>query len=372
MLCDQAQRVRVRDTMSLATAVRLKKRSDGCIVQDCDVYVGPKVKNTHWDLPRSKWANPYHRFFDKYQGMRLYRESILENKSLRKALLPELSGQRLGCFCDDLKHCHAKVLADLVNNKAESIVSEVPCGDWGIFFKGQLSPLSNLYRCKIQHDGETFMCLEQVRVYQMAKYLGETAFVKEVLLCKTVAQVLQLAKCICESPKNTMKTKVSVWNRNETIKRMYELLVLKWRQVTQFRNKLAENQGKIFLEATTSRFWGCGTDMDRLPTSVPLCYLPGSNILGWLLFILDLKERRQLLNSDEISQAVRTHLCQWREAEKRSEGLPPIMDGLRYVIDIVTPSALGTAVFQGNFMSLIISLPISKRRCYKSLSPFSR
>lgn len=40
------------------TVVHLK-REKGKIVVDCDVYIGRRIKRGGWDLPQSKWANPF-------------------------------------------------------------------------------------------------------------------------------------------------------------------------------------------------------------------------------------------------------------------------------------------------------------------------
>ena len=41
---------------SLVTKLRKK---DGIVVFNYDVYIGPTVYNSHWDLEQSVWCNPY-------------------------------------------------------------------------------------------------------------------------------------------------------------------------------------------------------------------------------------------------------------------------------------------------------------------------
>src|SRR6185437_9159550 len=41
-----------------ATVVRLKRRR-GVVIQGCDVYIGRACSRGGWNLPQSKWHNPY-------------------------------------------------------------------------------------------------------------------------------------------------------------------------------------------------------------------------------------------------------------------------------------------------------------------------
>ena len=41
------------------TPVVRMRRHKGYVVQDCDVYIGRECRRGGWDLPASKWANPY-------------------------------------------------------------------------------------------------------------------------------------------------------------------------------------------------------------------------------------------------------------------------------------------------------------------------
>ena len=42
----------------MTTVVKIK-RSQGVIVQDCDVYIGRACNQGGWNLPESIWKNPY-------------------------------------------------------------------------------------------------------------------------------------------------------------------------------------------------------------------------------------------------------------------------------------------------------------------------
>ena len=79
----------------MATVVRIK-RSKGEIVQDCDVYIGRACNQGGWNLPESRWKNPYtiSRYGSAEVCVRLYREYLMRNKELL-AHLPEL---RVKCW----------------------------------------------------------------------------------------------------------------------------------------------------------------------------------------------------------------------------------------------------------------------------------
>lgn len=104
-----------------AVMVRLR-RVNNKVVQDCDVYVGRAVTKGGWDLPRTKWGNPISLVAcnnDKAECLRRYKAYIHKRTDLISSL-HELKGKRLGCWCDDQEFCHAKVLADLVNDLADN------------------------------------------------------------------------------------------------------------------------------------------------------------------------------------------------------------------------------------------------------------
>src|SRR3990172_10002165 len=100
--------------MNDTKVVRLK-RQNNVVIQGCDVYIGRRCTMGGWDLPQSKWANPFS--IKKYGGrenvIQKYREYILQRKDLLDAL-PELDGKTLGCFCFP-DHCHGDVLIELLN-----------------------------------------------------------------------------------------------------------------------------------------------------------------------------------------------------------------------------------------------------------------
>ena len=87
------------DAVRKATVVNLKLK------QPFDVYIGRP----------SKWGNPFvlGRNGTRAQVVAQYRRYLLGQPALL-ALLGELAGKRLGCFCAP-RPCHGDVLAELVN-----------------------------------------------------------------------------------------------------------------------------------------------------------------------------------------------------------------------------------------------------------------
>ena len=85
--------------------------------ENYDVYIGRATGE------RGKWGNPFTHIKDKQtkaefvvdtreQAIEKYREWIMQQPTLL-ACLPELKGQRLGCFCKP-KSCHGDILVELV------------------------------------------------------------------------------------------------------------------------------------------------------------------------------------------------------------------------------------------------------------------
>lgn len=104
----------------MATVVHLKRKG-GVEVVSCDVYIGRAMHQGGWRLPGSKWANPF-RLGDYSNNrdlvLRAYEAYVRGSPGLMRAL-PELRGQRLGCWCAPLA-CHGDVLVRLLNERESS------------------------------------------------------------------------------------------------------------------------------------------------------------------------------------------------------------------------------------------------------------
>lgn len=97
----------------METKVVRIKRSGGIIVQDCDIYIGRRITMGGWNLPESKWKNPYDvKTYGRDKCLELYEEYIKNNKELMSKL-GELRGKTLGCWCKP-ERCHGDILVKLV------------------------------------------------------------------------------------------------------------------------------------------------------------------------------------------------------------------------------------------------------------------
>ena len=98
----------------MTTIVRIQRRG-GKVVSDCDLYIGRQVTRGGWDLPASKWANPYTiaACGSAERAVALYEAYLLQTPALM-ASLGELRDKVLGCFCKPAP-CHGDVLVRLAD-----------------------------------------------------------------------------------------------------------------------------------------------------------------------------------------------------------------------------------------------------------------
>jgi hypothetical protein len=101
-----------RSTFAAPTVVKLR-RQQGIVVQDCDVYIGRRWNLGGWDLPHSKWHNPFtaRALGSLQRAVAEYEKHVRRSPELMAAI-PELYNQRLGCWCKDKPEalCHGDVL----------------------------------------------------------------------------------------------------------------------------------------------------------------------------------------------------------------------------------------------------------------------
>ena|ERR1700733_11085502 len=100
--------------MSATSVVNLKGHRDDPGFADV-VYVGRAMHRGGWQLAGSALASPFRlrQDGDRDQIIAKYRDYLLGRPDLL-ALLPELRGRRLGCWCAPLS-CHADVIAELAD-----------------------------------------------------------------------------------------------------------------------------------------------------------------------------------------------------------------------------------------------------------------
>lgn len=112
------------------TRVVKLRRQGGKVVQGCDVYIGRRVRMGGWDLPQSKWANPFtvKNSGSSQEAARRYREYITQQPDIM-ASLHELDGKVLGCWCKEKPSdsCHGDILVDLLRaQKAKAAEQNAP------------------------------------------------------------------------------------------------------------------------------------------------------------------------------------------------------------------------------------------------------
>lgn len=101
----------------MAKVVRIQRKG-GQVIQDCDVYIGRACNMGGWNLPQSKWHNPFSaKKYGREKCLEMYREyitsKIRENPELYD--LSELKGKILGCWCSPEK-CHGDILLELIKS----------------------------------------------------------------------------------------------------------------------------------------------------------------------------------------------------------------------------------------------------------------
>ena len=96
--------------------VRIQRNKSG-IVQDCDVYIGRAINYGGWNLPQSKWHNPYKisQYESVEQVCNMYFKYIINSELFHD--IPELAGKTLGCWCTHTNqtsfYCHGCILIQL-------------------------------------------------------------------------------------------------------------------------------------------------------------------------------------------------------------------------------------------------------------------
>lgn len=105
------------DVARITSRVRIRRRRDGTIIQDCDRYVGRRVTYGGWDLPDDDFRNPISAksVGSAQEAVRRYMGYLCGTRRdlLERILAGELRGKRLGCFCEPDQPSHADILAEL-------------------------------------------------------------------------------------------------------------------------------------------------------------------------------------------------------------------------------------------------------------------
>ena len=98
------------------SVVRIQRKK-GKVVQDCDIYIGRAVYRGGWQLPKSKWANPFSvNKYGREKCLQLYKDYVLTSGLIDN--IEELRGKQLGCWCHPEK-CHGDVLLSLLAEREQ-------------------------------------------------------------------------------------------------------------------------------------------------------------------------------------------------------------------------------------------------------------
>lgn len=100
----------------LVPPTRVKiQRKDNRVIQGCDEYIGRACSRGGWNLPKSKYANPFKLTdYSREECIKKY-EDYARQKFDHCVL--ELCGKTIGCFCPENEPCHGDVLVRLVKEK---------------------------------------------------------------------------------------------------------------------------------------------------------------------------------------------------------------------------------------------------------------
>jgi hypothetical protein len=132
--------------VGLTRVVRLQ-RSQGVVIQDCDVYIGRQIHQGGWNLQGSKWANPFRidspgvpdvatavfKYWEWIHGrepLPLGSPAYIGNPEDLKNCIPEIVDRVMGCWCKGKidnpdEYCHGDVLLFLAEGHMTSGLQKV-------------------------------------------------------------------------------------------------------------------------------------------------------------------------------------------------------------------------------------------------------
>jgi predicted NAD-dependent protein-ADP-ribosyltransferase YbiA (DUF1768 family) len=254
-----------------AKVVRIKKKASGAVTQDCDVYIGPRVVNAHWNIEKpSKWVNDFGK-----TGLDTYKKHVLLDKTLLSEL-DSLRGKSLGCWCHP-ERCHGDVLVQLLNDHYGTRFKDNFANFASIhYFRGDMCPWSNLYPSPLKIDGRTFHCVQQYMTYKRAKKVQNNIAIELLMATENSWESVKIDR-------DYFFQKKIPFSLTQSVNMMETALTIKYRQCASFREMCQEHCLCIPAEITRSNYWSVGKvapDCNRHPD---VDEMPGKNILGWLI-----------------------------------------------------------------------------------------
>ena len=143
-----------------------------------------------------------------------------------------------------------------------------------VCFNSKTHPLSNMYGCLIDYQGQRFLSAEHAYQWSKAKQLKMDELAEEIIAEPSAAGAKEKAKSI-------PKPKLEKWASMKVLV-MKEILECKMTSCNAFYNALMETNNATLVESTSDLFWGCGMQHSMAATTHPR-YYKGANRLGALL-----------------------------------------------------------------------------------------
>ena len=121
-----------------STKVTKLKKKNGASVYNYDVYIGPALVNSHWDLECSIWCNPYNfgRASKAKERLECYKRDVIDKQ--KPEMLRQLQGEMLGCMCLNTLTCHGHLLAKLAQGEKELTENVHRCWTCSILQRGEV------------------------------------------------------------------------------------------------------------------------------------------------------------------------------------------------------------------------------------------
>ena len=286
-----------------STKVTKLRKSNGIIAFPYDVYIGPAIRNSNWDLEQSEWSNPYQfgRTGTLQERLRHYKRDVIDKKGpkmLGKVRL--LRGKTLGCICLNIRHCHGHLLAKLAQgeDKLMNVFDEASLSidmDQAAYFKGEKCPFSNCYYdtahlIVFQVDGSEHLLplgIHQAVPTLKSKDMGWTTTEKSFNDAKNITELNTALRLY--DLRNESVSPSNPWNIQKSLEVMFQLLKAKHLADPMFRSYCAKLGKKIPCEATINKYWSCGVDLEvlhSLDSNLVKETITSCNILGWLIQIV--------------------------------------------------------------------------------------
>lgn len=171
-------------------------------------------------------------------------------------------------------------------------------GEKVVCFSGENSVLSNLARYHLQLGQVHFNSTEQAYQWSKLRWLGLYVAADELLGISSPHEVMMRAReklrevrAGISDPSETQRLEENLmtWRHRLAVPTLYQLALHKADSYPEFKQRLVNNADKLFVEATTDHYWGCGLNYRRVVQCVEadesgfINSMPGQNVMGQIL-----------------------------------------------------------------------------------------